>query len=486
MQEYLYISGLTGKIGNFEVKYEPEITALNQQSLELEQVQRIAIVDGQSKNALSNHLRHIGEMFEYMGYKVLSGNKVRSNSSWDVMWYHEYSYSYEPFASLIKESNTNQIINHIPGSGYYTSKVALATCGLNIGVPQAFQLPQQKDEFLKYSEENPDFLWVQKDNTHRNIRIRKIEDMELDRNNSFIQKFVEKPLLIDNRKFDIGIYTVVTSLLPLRVYIYDGDVLIRFCPEDYYPMDVENVDKYVVGDDYTPIWEIESLSKYFNNQKMSFKHTIDSYLGTKGIDSTKIWNKIAEIIAEVFRLQQSKMLIALQSMKANAKTFELSRFDFVVDEDLNVFLMEANMSPNLSSGHFKQNQIMYEKVLMSIFSMIGIGKQLTPEAEKMFRSQRSSDQNPVASDRDINLPLKFCVEDKCKNCDEAMECQLCGHCMTSTTRKILEETYLEHLNRRHMRRLSFNYNQERQPLTREDHLQSLWLHTKCELDYSWC
>lgn len=57
-------------------------------------------------------------------------------------------------------------------------------------------------------------------------------------------------------KFDIGIYTVITSVLPLRVYIYEGDVLLRFCPKDYLPFDANDTDKYVVGDDYTPTWEV--------------------------------------------------------------------------------------------------------------------------------------------------------------------------------------------------------------------------------------
>ena len=49
------------------------------------------------------------------------------------------------------------------------------------------------------------------------------------------------------------------------------------------------------------------------------------------------------------------------------------RFDFVVDADLNVYLMEVNMSPNLSSGHFAPNKLLYEQVLYSMFSLVGIG-----------------------------------------------------------------------------------------------------------------
>lgn len=30
----------------------------------------------------------------------------------------------------------------------------------------------------------------------------------------------------------------------------------RFCSHDYYPFDARDIKKYVVGDDYTPVWEV--------------------------------------------------------------------------------------------------------------------------------------------------------------------------------------------------------------------------------------
>jgi tubulin monoglycylase TTLL15 len=83
-----------------------------------------------------------------------------------------------------------------------------------------------------------------------------VNQLDLDQKDVFVQQFVDNPLLIDGRKFDLGVYTVVTSLSPLRVYIYEGDILLRFCPEPYQPFDSKILDKYVVGDDYTPIWEV--------------------------------------------------------------------------------------------------------------------------------------------------------------------------------------------------------------------------------------
>lgn len=52
------------------------------------------------------------------------------------------------------------------------------------------------------------------------------------------------------------------------------------------------------------------------------------------------------------------------------------RFDFIVDEDLKVYLMEANMSPNLSSAHFPPNQLLFEQVLYNLFTLVGIGEHI--------------------------------------------------------------------------------------------------------------
>ena len=38
----------------------------------------------------------------------------------------------------------------------------------------------------------------------------------------FIQELVADPLLIDGHKFEIGVYVVITSIDPMRLYIPDG------------------------------------------------------------------------------------------------------------------------------------------------------------------------------------------------------------------------------------------------------------------------
>ena len=54
-----------------------------------------------------------------------------------------------------------------------------------------------------------------------------LTELDLTSENTFIQQYVHDPLLVDGRRFDIGVYVAVTSINPLRIYINQGDWLVR-------------------------------------------------------------------------------------------------------------------------------------------------------------------------------------------------------------------------------------------------------------------
>jgi len=55
-----------------------------------------------------------------------------------------------------------------------------------------------------------------------------LNELDFNMTGTFIQEYVNNPLLIDGYKFDVGVYTIITSIDPLRVYMYNGDILFRY------------------------------------------------------------------------------------------------------------------------------------------------------------------------------------------------------------------------------------------------------------------
>jgi len=95
-----------------------------------------------------------------------------------------------------------------------------------------------------------------------------------------------------------------------------------------------------------------------------------------GKDPSKIWTDIESSISQALLAKQDKILGITQRYKNAGNFFEMVRFDFILDDDLNAFLMEANMSPNLSSEHFPPNRVLYENVLYNIFALVGVGRRI--------------------------------------------------------------------------------------------------------------
>lgn len=171
------------------------------------------------RNIESGYLKNVFLVLDRLGYK-----HDPNTTDWDLLWAHDY-----PFRALytkLKNLKPHQRINHFPGCGYITNKVDLATSGLKF-IPPAFKLPNDKQNLLIHAKNHPNVKFVQKSNDHRNIKIVSLDDIDLNTTGTFIQEFVDRPLLVSGHKFDIGIYTIITSIDPLRVYIYNGDALLR-------------------------------------------------------------------------------------------------------------------------------------------------------------------------------------------------------------------------------------------------------------------
>ena len=173
------------------------------------------------KNLDSGYLKHVYAVLERAGYTRVSYNLT---SDWNLMWAHDYPF--KKIKSVMKSMKAGQKVNKLPGSGFVTNKVNLATSGLK-HIPPAWKIPNETAKLLEYAKANPDKLFVQKNSNHRGIKIEPLDKLDLKSNGSFVQEFVQDPFLVDGYKFDIGVYTIITSIGKCKVNIYKPDVLLE-------------------------------------------------------------------------------------------------------------------------------------------------------------------------------------------------------------------------------------------------------------------
>lgn len=252
--------------------------------------------------------------------------------------------------------------------------------------------------------------------------------------------------------------------------------------------------------------------KFFNGAHSTFKLAFDAYLRSKSLSPKVLYDQIEASIRSVYLSKASSMREAFShwSMPARNNFFEMVRFDFGVDEQFKVYLMEVNMSPNLSTAHFIQNRLLYEQVVYNLLSLVGVASHI----HRMTASTRwhGDESEMLASDRDITVFIDDCAEggmcatqiyggSSCKSTSLPARCSLCRNCLSSDDKRILRQAVAEHIHRAHCKRVfpptmespeaakiesvaMEGYRTLR--LTARDIWMSEFFRGKCIQDRSWC
>ena len=157
-------------------------------------------------------------------------------------------------------------------------------------------------------------------------------------NHIVIQKYIENPLVIKGRKFDIRQWVLVTNFNPLTVYLFDTPY-IRFGAEEFHLDDFKNIFSQLTGNSIAKhsekfenseiegdMWEIEQFREYLKERF--------------GKDCwPEMQEKIKKIVIYALECAKHKIMNRKNS-------HEVFGFDIMVDELLNVFLIEINLSPD--------------------------------------------------------------------------------------------------------------------------------------------
>ena len=154
-----------------------------------------------------------------------------------------------------------------------------------------------------------------------------------------LQKYIEKPLLYNGRKFDMRTWVLLTH--DRKIYLFkEGHLKATSCSYD-----VNNKDPFVHLTNYSVQKYSQNFSNYEIGNEISYDQIQESLSLNYGINidvRKEIINKISEIILWSFNSVKKK--INTLGVKG---CFELFGFDFMFDADLNPFLIEINTNPGL-------------------------------------------------------------------------------------------------------------------------------------------
>lgn len=248
-------------------------------------------------------------IFDQLNYTSVNGS---NGDVWDVVWSIEYPYweDYEEvFKPLYKPLKSHQRVNHFPGMNYITKKAFLNS--MNNDLPyilKSFEFPLMIKEFKEFIKNNPNKKIIEKDIYEGDVKIVALKDVKFATTKKFYQEFMDKPLLIDNRAFDIGVYVLITSIDPLRIYRFDSEIKLRFCHQPYHPFNKQIVDKYVVNENHDHFFEIPSMKKSFEKERVSYKKAFEDYLSNSGHSVKFLQGQIDDAIISILQRNEVNLV----------------------------------------------------------------------------------------------------------------------------------------------------------------------------------
>lgn len=330
---------------------------------------------------------------------------TKKNHDWLGCWGHHMK---SPGFKAIKEY---QKLNHFPGSFQIGRKDRLwrnlSKMQARFGkrefsfFPRSFVLPQDIKLLRKAWEDGGGRQkWIIKPPASaRGIGIQVIHKWsQMPRKRPLlVQKYIHKPYLISGNKFDLRIYVYVTSYDPLRIYIYN-DGLVRFASCKYSSSMKSLGNKFMHLTNYSvnkknSEYQSNSDDKACQGHKWALK-ALWQYLGSKGINTTLIWEKIKDMVIKTIIASETYInTLVKMHLRSPYSCHELFGFDIMLDEKLKPWVLEVNISPSLHSNTALDVAIKGQ-MIRDLLNLAGF---VLPQKEEVLATATSSASSSTSS-----------------------------------------------------------------------------------------
>jgi tubulin polyglutamylase TTLL5 len=272
---------------------------------------------------------------------------------WDACWHTGM-----PAAGVYRQMEAGRTVNHIPGNNALTVKSMLyeTLSALKARAPAALQdrlnffprsylMPADYHALQTDAFEAPEKQWIIKPKSlsrGRGISVTADAGTAPNDSKQLVQEYLSAPHLYDGHKYVLRCYMAITSVEPLRVYLYK-DGFVKLASEPYQIGDFDNLYVHLTNPDVNALNEAAGASVVF--------YSFDEYrhwLSAQGKNAEPVFRGLKEIAAIAAIGARNVMRRRLDAAGAFAPgCYELIGMDCMVDANLKPWLLECNLSPSL-------------------------------------------------------------------------------------------------------------------------------------------
>jgi len=312
--------------------------------------------------------------------KNIFGYNLATSSSgdWDLYW-ADTGITQE----LVSKLKPYQKVNHFPNMSCLARKNNLGRNLMKMRkafkrdynfFPPTWLLPIQRNELqMEIAQGNHKTYIVKPEGLSQGKGIYLTRNLETidSADHCIVQRYIRKPYLLDDLKFDLRLYVLVYGCDPLRIYLFK-EGLARFATENYVKPNRKNMDNLYM---HLTNYAINKHSKNFifnsnaENPNIGHKRSLASiwkHIDEHGGDSKSIRRKIKRCIVKTLCAVQPQLSRCLRSCQPsnfeNNICFEILGFDILLDHKLKPWLLEVNHSPSFTVDTPFDNKVKTELI----------------------------------------------------------------------------------------------------------------------------
>ena len=161
--------------------------------------------------------------------------------------------------------------------------------------------------------------------------------------NAVVQEYVERPLLINKRKFDVRVFLLLTSLEPLQLFLYQEGI-VSVCSEEYSQYRSQ-ADSQSSKATHLTNYSVNKTHHSFclKNQRLSLSELRRQLEREQGVDWGPVWDRTKEVCLNTVLsgLPQMREEFQRAGVKSLYSCFKLFGCDILYDQQLKPWLLEV-------------------------------------------------------------------------------------------------------------------------------------------------